>query len=54
MLWWEQVQRCFGPISIGDNVKIGANATVLKNIPANVTVVKFNEVITSKHKNEKY
>ena len=46
------MQRCFGPISIGDNVKIGANATVLKNIPANVTVVKFNEVIASKHKIE--
>lgn len=32
-------QRCFGPIKIGNNVKIGANAVVLQNIPNNVTVV---------------
>ena len=30
---------------IGNNVKIGANATVLKNIPDNVTVVRCNKII---------
>ena len=33
------------PIKIGNNVKIGANATVLKNIPDNVTVVRCNKII---------
>lgn len=28
-----------GPISIGDNVKIGANAIVTKDVPSNTTVV---------------
>lgn len=32
-------QKYFGPIEIGDNVKIGANAVVLKNIDENLTVV---------------
>ena len=32
-------QRCFGPIKIGDNVKIGANSVVLQDIEANSTVV---------------
>lgn len=31
--------KVLGPIKIGDNVKIGANAVVLKNVPDNVTVV---------------
>ncbi|CDB32618.1 serine acetyltransferase [Clostridium sp. CAG:575] len=31
--------KVLGPIKIGDNVKIGANAVVLKDIPDNVTVV---------------
>ena len=26
-------------IIIGDNVKIGANAVILKNVPSNVTIV---------------
>lgn len=34
-----------GAIKIGNNVKIGANATIYKNIPDNVTVVKFNDII---------
>ncbi len=38
--------KILGPIKIGNNVKIGANSTVLKNIPDNVTVIKFNEIIT--------
>ena len=32
-------QKYFGPIKISNNVKIGANAVVLNNIPSNVTVV---------------
>ena len=32
-------QKYFGPIKIGDNVKIGANAVILKNVESNVTVV---------------
>ncbi len=37
--------KVLGPIKIGDNVKIGANSIVLRNIPDNVTVVRFNEII---------
>ena len=33
-----------GPIKVGNNVKIGANSIVLKNIPDNVTVVRCNEI----------
>ena len=33
------MQKYYGPIKIGDNVKIGANAVVLKNVPNNCTVV---------------
>lgn len=32
-------QKCYGPIKIGNNVKIGANAVILKNVENNVTVV---------------
>lgn len=32
-------QKCFGPIQIGNNVKIGANAVILKSVESNVTVV---------------
>ena len=31
--------KCFGPIKIGNNVKIGANAVVLKDVVENSTVV---------------
>lgn len=31
--------KYFGPIKIGNNVKIGANSVVLKDIPDNTTVV---------------
>ena len=34
-----------GPIKIGNNVKIGANSTVLTDIPDNVTVVKCNVIV---------
>lgn len=37
--------KILGPIKIGNNVKIGANSTVFKNVPDNVTVVKFNEIV---------
>jgi serine acetyltransferase len=39
------VQKYYGPIKIGNFVKIGANSTVLKNIPDNVTVVRCNVII---------
>ena len=32
--------KVLGPIKIGNNVKIGANSVVLKNIPDNETVVR--------------
>ena len=32
-------QKFYGPIKIGDNVKIGANSVVLNNIEENNTVV---------------
>lgn len=32
-------QKYFGPIEIGNNVKIGANAVVLKNVESDVTIV---------------
>ena len=31
--------KVLGPINIGDNVKIGAGAVVLKNVKSNRTVV---------------
>ena len=39
--------KVLGPIKIGDNVKIGAGAIVLKNVENNVTVVgtPINRVI---------
>ncbi len=38
MLWLDVEQKYFGPIKIGNNVKIGANAVVLKNVEDNVTI----------------
>ena len=32
--------KVLGPIKIGNNVKIGANSVVLKDIPDNATVVR--------------
>lgn len=37
-----------GDINIGDNVKIGANATIVKNIPSNCTVVPSQSIIVKK------
>lgn len=42
--------KVLGPIIIEDNVKIGANAIITKNIAANRTVVGFNEIKNIKNK----
>lgn len=41
-------QRCFGPIKIGDNVKIGANSVVLQNVETNSTVVGIPGKVSKK------
>lgn len=38
-----------GPITIGDNVIIGANATIVKDVPANCTVVPSPSYIMKKN-----
>ncbi len=40
--------KVLGPIKIGNNVKIGANAVVTKNVEDNCTVIKFNQKIKRK------
>ena len=45
MLWSVLEQKYYGPIKIGDNVKIGANATVYTDIPKNATVIRFNNIL---------
>ena len=40
--------RIIGAVTIGDNVKIGANAVVVKDIPGNSTVVGVPGVIVKK------
>ena len=40
--------KILGNIEIGDNTKIGANAVILKNTPANVTVVGIPGKIVKK------
>ena len=47
-----QEQKYFGTIKIGNNVKIGANATVLKDIQDNVTVIEYNKIINNIKKKE--
>lgn len=42
--------KVLGPIKVGDNVKIGANSVVLKDVVDNVTVVKYNEIKINKNK----
>lgn len=37
--------RVLGNITVGDNVKIGANSVVLKDVPANTTVVGVSRII---------
>jgi len=39
--------QILGPIKIGDNSKVGANAIVIKNVPKNTTVVGFPAHSTS-------
>lgn len=40
--------KVIGDISIGDNVRIGANAVVTRSVPANMTVVGYNRMIERK------
>jgi serine O-acetyltransferase len=40
--------KVIGKVTIGSNVKIGANAVVVKNVPANVTVVGVPAYIVRK------
>ncbi len=37
--------KVIGPVRIGDDVEIGANAVVTKDVPAGSTVVGFNRLI---------
>ena len=37
--------KILGPIKIGDNVKVGANSTILKDVPNDVTVVGYNRIV---------
>ena len=37
--------KIIGPIRIGDNVRIGANTVVTKDVPSNCTVVGANRII---------
>ena len=43
-----QVQKSLGSCHIGNNVKIGANAVVAKDIPDNCTVVGTMRIIEHK------
>lgn len=45
--------KIIGGITIGDNVKIGANAVVVKDVPSNVTVVGIPAKIIDKKREEK-
>lgn len=38
--------KLIGPISIGDDVVIGANAVVTKDVPPHATVVGYNRILT--------
>lgn len=40
--------KIFGPIQIGDNVAIGANAVVNKDVPSHCTVVGVNKIVNDK------
>ena len=37
--------KIIGPVKIGDDVEIGANAVVTKDVPSGSTVVGFNRLI---------
>ena len=40
--------KIYGPVRIGDNVAIGANAVVSKDVPAHCTVVGANKIVNEK------
>lgn len=42
--------KIIGGVTVGDNVKIGANAVVVKDVPSNVTVVGVPARIVNKVK----
>ena len=42
--------KVLGPIKVGNNVKIGANAVVTKNVEDNVTVLGIPGKIVNKNK----
>ena len=42
--------KIIGPITVGDNVRIGANTVVTKDVPSDCTVVGANRII---HRGEK-
>ena len=37
--------KVLGPIKIGNRVKIGANSTILRDVPNDVTVVAYGRII---------
>lgn len=37
--------KVLGPIKIGNNVKVGANSTILKSVPNDVTVVGYDRIV---------
>ena len=45
--------KIIGGITIGDNVKVGANAVVVKDVPSNVTVVGIPAKIINRKQEEK-
>ncbi len=42
------MQKYFGPIKIGNNVRIGANAVVLQSVEDNQTIVGIPAKVTKK------
>lgn len=45
--------KILGDIVIGDNVRIGANSVVTKNVPDNMTVVGYNRILKTSSSNDK-
>lgn len=46
--------QVLGPITLGNDCKIGSNAIVIKDVPANTTVVGFPAHQTAKSKSKKF
>ena len=40
--------KIIGDVEIGDDVRIGANAVVTKNVPSQMTVVGINKIIEAR------